>query len=241
MTHQPGAMQIAIVEDDVILREELAYFLGENGFAVTQVNNGSSLDELLMYEPIKLVVLDVNLPGQNGLEIAKRLRASFPQLGIIMLTARTGLVDRVKSYENGADIFLPKPTPALELLAAIKRLERRRIESEVPERWTLDPLRRHLTAPGASQLIVLTAIEVYLLLALTSAPNHTLDYESIQELLKKKYDFKELTKRALENVISRLRKKISHATGDEKVSCIQSVWGAGYQLCLPVAVNHAGN
>jgi DNA-binding response OmpR family regulator len=82
----------------------------------------------------------------------------------------------------------------------------------------------------------LTAIEVYLLLALASVPNRTLDYEAIHELLKKKYDFKELTKRALENVVSRLRKKISQAVHDDKIRSIQSVWGTGYQLCLPIAV-----
>jgi len=232
------AMRIAIVEDDAILREELAYFLGENGFLVSQVNNGSSLDELLMYENIKLIILDVSLPGQNGMIIAKRLRTSFPNLGIIMLTARTGLVDRIQSYENGADIYLPKPTPALELLAAVKSLERRLKETELPQSWSLDFLRRQLTPPGSTQPIELTAMEVYLLSALTTAPNQTLDFESIQELLKIKYDFKELTKRALENLISRLRIKISLSIGDEKVRCIQSVWGAGYQLCLPIVMNH---
>jgi DNA-binding response OmpR family regulator len=232
------AMRIAIVEDDAILREELAYFLGENGFLVSQVNNGSSLDELLMYENIKLIILDVSLPGQNGMIIAKRLRTSFPNLGIIMLTARTGLVDRIQSYENGADIYLPKPTPALELLAAVKSLERRLKETELPQSWSLDFLRRQLKPPTDTKPIDLTAMEVYLLSALATAPNRTLDFESIQELLKIKYDFKELTKRALENLISRLRIKISLSIGDEKVRCIQSVWGAGYQLCLPIVMNH---
>jgi DNA-binding response OmpR family regulator len=238
MKYAPEAMRIAIVEDDAIFREELAYFLGENGFLVSQVNNGSSLDELLMYENIKLIILDVSLPGQNGMVIAKRLRTSFPNLGIIMLTARTGLVDRIQSYENGADIYLPKPTPALELLAAVRSLERRLKETELPQSWSLDFLRRQLTPPAGTQPIELTAVEVYLLSALATAPNQTLDFESIQELLKIKYDFKELTKRALENLISRLRIKISLSIGDEKVRCIQSVWGAGYQLCLPIVINH---
>ena len=238
MKDAPEAMRIAIVEDDAIFREELAYFLGENGFLVSQVNNGSSLDELLMYENIKLIILDVSLPGQNGMVIAKRLRTSFPNLGIIMLTARTGLVDRIQSYENGADIYLPKPTPALELLAAVRSLERRLKETELPQSWSLDFLRRQLTPPAGTQPIELTAVEVYLLSALATAPNQTLDFESIQELLKIKYDFKELTKRALENLISRLRIKISLSIGDEKVRCIQSVWGAGYQLCLPIVINH---
>lgn len=236
MSNKHDALHIAIVEDDAILREELSYFLGENGFLVSQVNNGSSLDELLMFEKIKIIVLDLNLPGQNGLVIAKRLRASFPNLGIIMLTARTGLVDRIESYESGADLYLPKPTPASELLAAIKSLQRRLDKAEKSECWSLDPVRRHLTAPGAVQSIALTVIEVYLLLALATAPNHTLDYEAIQKLLKKKYDFKEITKRALENVISRLRKKISQAVNDDKIRSIQSVWGTGYQLCLPTEV-----
>jgi len=236
MSNKHDALHIAIVEDDAILREELTYFLGENGFLVSQVNNGSSLDELLMFEKIKIIVLDLNLPGQNGLVIAKRLRASFPNLGIIMLTARTGLVDRIQSYESGADLHLPKPTPASELLAAIKSLQRRLDKAEKSECWSLDPVRRHLTAPGAVQSIALTVIEVYLLLALATAPNHTLGYEAIQELLKKKYDFKEITKRALENVISRLRKKISQAVNDDKIRSIQSVWGTGYQLCLPTEV-----
>jgi DNA-binding response OmpR family regulator len=147
-------------------------------------------------------------------------------------------VDRIQSYENGADIYLPKPTPALELLAAVRSLERRLKETELPQSWSLDFLRRQLTPPGSIQPIELTAVEVYLLSALATAPNQTLDFESIQELLKIKYDFKELTKRALENLISRLRIKISLSIGDEKVRCIQSVWGAGYQLCLPIVINH---
>ena len=70
-----------------------------------------ALNDLLLNEGMDLVILDLNLPGQSGFEIAKSLRHQFPQIGIVMLTARTGLIDRINSYESGADLYLPKPTP----------------------------------------------------------------------------------------------------------------------------------
>ena len=129
-------LKIAIVEDDVILREELNQFLQARNFEVLEANSGLALNDILLKEIIDLIILDLNLPGQSGFDIAKAVRSQFPKIGIVMLTARTGLMDRVKSYEHGADIYLPKPTPPLELLGAINSVARR-VAEKSPSSWVL--------------------------------------------------------------------------------------------------------
>lgn len=228
-------IKIAIVEDDVILREELSQFLQSRGCTIYEANNGLSLNDLLLSEAINLVILDLNLPGQSGFEIAKSIRHQYPQLGIIMLTARTGLIDRINSYESGADIYLPKPTPPLELLAAIHSLARRFTE-RVAEDWVLHSQSGQLSPPHGENKINLIAVESLLLRALAQAPNQSLESENICEILSEQLSIEIMTKRSLENVISRLRKKIQPALTGQERRIIHSVWGTGYQLCLPLSI-----
>ncbi|MFM1955508.1 MAG: hypothetical protein RIR20_328 [Pseudomonadota bacterium] len=231
----PSAFQIAIVEDDNILREELAHFMSRQGFKVFEANTANTLNDLLLTNKIDLLILDINLPGQSGLEITKNIRAVFPKIGIVMLTARTSLQDKLAGYEIGADFYLPKPTPVEELLAAVMTLKRR-ISGEDSSNWKLDTSKRLLIV-NQDISITLTATESVLLFAFANAPNRILDIGVICDVLSEKSPESEVSKRSIENLISRLRKKITEAvTSAEQDKIIQSVWNQGYQLCLPISV-----
>lgn len=232
---------IALLEDDPILREELAHFLRDSDYVVYEVNNGISLDELLIEQQVDALILDVNLPGQNGFDIAARVRNHSPQIGILMLTARTGLPDRLRGYEAGADVFLAKPTPPQELLAAIKSVIRRLNVQQAVSAWMLDGQRRLLYTMHHPEPVALTAAESALLLALIQAPNQTLDSDAISNLLSQRgktnsTEDDAVTKRAIENMVSRLRKKIADVMQNKTEPSIRSVWGLGYQLVLPMAI-----
>ncbi|CAN1523855.1 OmpR Response regulators consisting of a CheY-like receiver domain and a winged-helix DNA-binding domain [Methylophilaceae bacterium] len=239
MTKLLPSIRIAIVEDDVALREELRYFLTSHAMTVFEANSSVTLDELLMHKPVDLLILDLNLPGQNGFEIAVRIRQTIPNIGIIMLTARTAQKDRVKGYESGADIYLPKPTSAPELLAAVVSLHRRLHDQKNQSKWTLDVMQRLLIPRDDLEVIPLTAIECLLIMTLTNAPNHSLDTDEICEIISQKNHGELVTKRALENIISRLRKKIAATVSEPKLQSIRSIWGLGYEICLPIAIINA--
>ena len=235
MNNSSNPIKIAIVEDDAILREELSQFLQAHYFKVYEANNSLGLNDLLLRGALDILILDLNLPGQSGFEIAQSVRKTHPKIGIAMLTARTALADRIKSYEHGADIYLPKPTPPLELLAAINSLSRRIVESK-PSGWVLHLQSGQLIPPNGEPKIPLLAAESLLLSALSQAPNHCLESESICEILSEQLMAETMTKRSLENVISRLRKKIQPVLSGSERRIIRSVWGTGYQLCLPLSI-----
>jgi DNA-binding response OmpR family regulator len=230
------ALRIAIVEDDEILREELSYFLRGHGHIVTELVTGKSLDDLMFKTPLDLLILDLNLPGENGFDIALRVKSLLPNIRILMLTARTALSDRIQSYNSGADIYLPKPTSPLEILAAVNSLGRRLATSTGVKEWTLHMTRSMLTSSENNNRISLSSIELALLIALTHAPGSTADTESLCATLTAKNNKQILTKRALENLVSRLRKKITDTMNDEHTPTIRSVRNVGYQLCLPVSI-----
>lgn len=229
-------LKIAVVEDDAILREELSHFLRGNAFEVDELITGPALDDLLNEKLIDLIILDLNLPGPNGFEIASKVKAKYPGIGIVMLTARTSLPDRVKSYDSGADIYLPKPTSSAEVLAAINSLGRRLVKSANNHEWKLDTIRGILSSSAASHRITLTTIEQSLLTCLARAPDMIMDVDSLCESLSKLSQDHAITKRALENLISRFRKKVAEIAQTEKDPIIRSVRGLGYQLCVPVSI-----
>lgn len=239
MIDSTGSLSIAIVEDDTILREELGHFLSTHGHTVREAINGLGLDDLTQETDIDILILDLNLPGESGLAIAQRYRQQRPTLGIIILSARTAGIDRLQSYEHGADIYIPKPCPPNELLAAIRSLARRVRPYPSDHAWQLDPVRHILSHKDISTSLRLLAVETRVLRALARAPNRQLDAESLCMLLVDNDLAGEipegLTKRALENKISRLRKKFAqHAHAEH--SLIRSVRGEGYQLCIPINI-----
>lgn len=232
-------LAIAIVEDDVILREELSAFLTAQGHVVHELISGTALDDLFQETLVDIIILDLNLPGQSGFEIAQRYRASYPELGIIILSARTATMDRISSYDNGADIYMPKPCPPGELLAAIKSLSRRVKSSQMSDAWQLDAVRHVLTSANGATTIQLLAVEAYIIELLARAPKYQMSGEDLCVLIAENCpsgDSSEaLTRRALENKISRLRKKFADDTKTEP-TIIRSIRNEGYQLCIPVNV-----
>jgi DNA-binding response OmpR family regulator len=233
------SLNIAIVEDDKILREELGHFLRSYGYVVQEVVSSTGLDDLAQESHIDILILDLNLPGPSGFEIAKRYRAQHPTLGIIVLSARTAGMDRIKSYEDGADIYIPKPCPPDELLAAIRSLARRVKTQDSSHHWQLDPIRHVLSCNDGSSLIELSSDETALICALGRAPEQQLTADYLCILLGDGINGDTwsdgVTRRALENKISRLRKKFANVVTDE-TSLIKSVRGEGYQLCIPIVI-----
>jgi two-component system LytT family response regulator len=116
---------IVLVDDEEDLREPVAAFLSENGLDVSEASGGRALDTVMAERPAQLIVLDVSMPEEDGFSIAKRLRARPDPIGIIMLTARRDVVDRIEGLEIGADDYVMKPFEPRELLARIRSVLRR--------------------------------------------------------------------------------------------------------------------
>lgn len=228
--------RLVIVEDDRILREELKCFFELQNCVVHEANSYSSLLDVLQVHTVDAVVLDLNLPGKNGYEIAQKLRDASPHVVIVMLTAKTGLHDKIKGYEVGADVYFPKPTNPAELWAAVRSLVSRQRSKALAAQslFTLCPKLLVLRTPN-SQQCTLSAPEVVILQALVFSPQHTLDAAELQNLLDQRFPERPTTRRALENTISRLRKKLLHHFVDEQ-DPIKAVRGMGYQLTWGIEV-----
>ena len=129
---------VIIVEDNESLRSELEQTLSENGFDVRGVDSGEALNGALLQRPANVVVLDLNLAGEDGISIARRIRTAFPEIGILMLTARVMSAQKEEGYQNGADVYMTKPARPAELCAAIRNLLRRVVAAPQKSDWLLD-------------------------------------------------------------------------------------------------------
>lgn len=202
-------MKIAVVEDQLDLREELVDYLNKIGHQAQGVATGPALDQLMAQDPPALVLLDIGLPGEDGIAIAQRLH-DIPNLGIVMLTARSGEEDRIQSFEAGADTYLVKPVSYRELEAVIQRAHAR-LNAASPELcgWQLKPRERVLTAPN-QQDVQLTLTESRLLAAIIARPDKVATRQQLVESLG--LDFLNYDDRRIEVSMSRLRKKIQLST-----------------------------
>lgn len=202
-------MKIVVVEDQLDLREELVDYLNKIGHPTRGASSGSELDRLIAQEPAELVLLDIGLPGEDGIAIAQRLH-DVPNLGIVMLTARSGEEDRIQSFEAGADTYLVKPVSYRELEAVIQRAQARlQAGSSEPSSWQLKPRERVLTAPN-QQEVQLTLTESRLLAAIIARPDRVATRQQLVESLG--LDFLNYDDRRIEVSMSRLRKKIHLST-----------------------------
>jgi two-component system phosphate regulon response regulator OmpR len=226
--------RILVVDDDARLRDLLVRYLGENGFRVRSAQDAASMDIERRREPVDLMVLDLMLPGEDGLSICRRLRAENEQLPIIMLTARGEEVDRIVGLEMGADDYLPKPFNPRELLARIRAVMRRRSGtpggSAAPLQggrvsfgpFTLDLATRQLTRDD--ELLPLTSGEFSVLKVLVEHARRPLSRDQLMEMARGREH--EAFDRAIDVQISRLRKLIEDSAGQPRY--IQTVWGFGY-------------
>lgn len=239
---------IMIVDDDREIRSLLAQFLTKHGYRVTAAKDGQEMTRLMEAARVDLLVLDLMLPGEDGLSICRRLRAGG-DLPIIMLTAMGEETDRIVGLEMGADDYLPKPFGPRELLARIKAVLRRASLPPPPvaagnggapesggkilrfEGWALDLARRELHSPEGA-LVPLSAGEYDLLAALAERPQRVLSRDQLLDLARGRaavpFD------RAIDVQISRLRRKIEPDPADPQI--IKTVRGGGYMFTPAVSV-----
>ncbi len=225
-------LDIVVVEDHDFVREELVTFLQRPGWRVRGVDCGEALDDALRYRPADVVVIDLNLPGEDGLSISRRLRTAMPQLGILMLTARTLSRDKTVGYQSGADVYLTKPASVAELEAVILSLSRR-LRRAVADGPRLDVTACRLLLPD-QRLADLTLLECHLLYELSLASERQLDSSA---LLFRLGNHPGATSRNLPVIVSRLRHKISEKL--QLPDIIKAVRGHGYRLTLPLLLSES--
>jgi len=234
MNTRTAPTRILVVDDDVRLRDLLSRYLGEQGFDVRALPDARELDKWLQRDPPHLVVLDLMLPGEDGLAVCRRLRGVGERVPIIMLTAKGEEVDRIVGLEMGADDYLAKPFNPRELVARINAVLRRQAQPAPPgapatepetvafSGMTLNLATRTLVKDGAE--ISLTTGEFAMLRVLVTHPRQPLSRDRLMELARgREY---EVFDRAIDVQISRLRKLIE--PDPSKPALIQTVWGFGY-------------
>jgi two-component system, OmpR family, phosphate regulon response regulator OmpR len=226
--------RILVVDDDQRIRDLLRRYLSQEGFDVVYAEDGKSLDRVLLRDSVDLIVLDLMLPGEDGLAICRRLRAANDKTPIIMLTAKVEDVDRIVGLEVGADDYLCKPFNPRELLARIHAVLRRRPVSEPPGApsseqeviafgdYRLDLGSRTLHKEGAE--MPLTTGEFAMLKALVRHPRQPLSREKLAQMARGR-EFEPFD-RSLDVQVSRLRKMLEADPANPRY--IQTVWGVGY-------------
>lgn len=219
-------LNILVVEDHDDLRDVTVAALLGLGHVAQGVDCAEAMDEVLAEFRPDIVLLDLNLPGEDGLSIARRLRAAEPRLGIIMVTARDSTRDVMAGYETGADIYVSKPTSPEELNAAIRALARRLIVA-TPQVSPLELDVRAMRLHGPQGMVDVSHLEGELLAALARAPNRRQETWQMLERIGKQADEHEI--RALAVQVVRLRKKLELAGAPEPT--IKAIRGVGYQLC----------
>lgn len=225
--------KILMVDDDVRMRELLQRYLTEQGFNIRTVADSREMDEILAQEHIDLLVLDLMLPGEDGLAICRRLRSNGNAMPIIMLTARGDEVDRIIGLEMGADDYLPKPFNPRELLARINAIMRRQIRTEpsAPGHasgslafgdFLFDPSTRSLSRNG--QNITITSGEYALLKVFIDHPRQPLSRDRLMQLARGRE--LDVFDRSIDVQVSRLRRLIEIDPAHPRY--LQTMWGFGY-------------
>jgi two-component system phosphate regulon response regulator OmpR len=227
-----SATRVLVVDDDASLRELLTHYLQREGFEVSGVEDGGAMFKWLEDHQADILILDLMLPGEDGLTLARRLRAQS-NMPIIMLSARGDDIDRIVGLEVGADDYLAKPFNPRELLARIRAVLRRHSASTEPQSDTeiaefgpyrLDLAARQLTRQG--EPVTLTGSEFDLLRLFVEHPNRMLDRDRLLDMLKG-YERNPFD-RSIDVQVARLRAKIE--PDKKQPRYIRTVWGRGYMF-----------
>ena len=243
-----AAHHIIVVDDEPEICEMLADYLGHAGFRVSTAEDGATLRRLLEDQAADLVILDINMPGEDGLSLARYLRANT-KIGIVMLTAAGEVVDRIVGLEMGADDYLPKPVDMRELLARVRAVLRR-MEAELrtsrprPNRRAREKigfgacqldLDAHRLYDAAGEEVPITSMEFDLLKAFAEHPNRVLSRDQLLDLAHNR-DWEPFD-RSIDIRIARLRRKVE--ADPSKPQVIKTVRGAGY-IFVPGGEGAAG-
>lgn len=228
-------LNIVLVEDHDILRPMLQQALEESGHRVVALSCAEELEDEAGGQPVDIFLIDLNLPGEDGFSLTERVRAAYPLAGVIVVTARSALHDKLEGYARGADLYLTKPLEVPELCAAVSALGRRRQRVDdlltQQQTFTLSQQQMSLSKTGYAS-VRLSAAETAMLVAFCRAPGLRIAYWQIAETLG--LDLENYAKASLEVRIVRLRKKLVEAGA--QAGCIEAVRGHGYQLCIPIQV-----
>lgn len=228
-------LNLVLVEDHDVLRGLLQQALQDDGHQVIALSCAEELEDVAGGQSIDLFLIDINLPGEDGLSLTERVRAAYPLAGLILISARSSLQDKLDGYARGADFYLTKPVEVPELCSAVWAFARRR---HYQHRWLAQPegftlLQNMLSIRKMGQEpVALSAAEVAMLVAFSRAPGQRLAYWQIAEILG--LNLETYAKGSLEVRVVRLRKKLVEAGAD--ATCIESIRSHGYQLCIPLQV-----
>jgi len=239
-TSGPGAAQhVVVVEDDGGIRTLLVRILRENGYEASGAADGVALRDLLADRPVDLILLDIMLPGESGLDLCSSIR-EHSNVPIIIVSARGEEVDRVAGLELGADDYIAKPFGRPELLARVRALLRRagpltqRVEANTVESllfagWRFNIRHRELLAPSGAE-VELSGAEQDLLLSLLRHPQRVIGRERLLELSRTR--IRNSSDRSVDVLVSRLRRKLGD--GRRNRPMIRTIRGVGYMLAVDV-------
>jgi two-component system, OmpR family, response regulator len=229
--------RLLLVDDEPSLRQPLAAYLTRQGFTVREAVSAAEARQMLGEDTPDLVLLDIMMPGEDGLSFCRHL-VETRAIPTIFLTARGEATDRIVGLEIGADDYVVKPFEPRELVARIRSVLRRASrgptdvsldEDFLFEGWRLDPLKRRLTAPDGA-VVAISSVEFRLLLAFLEHPRQVLDRDRLLDMVQGREAH--LFDRAVDNQVSRLRRKVELDSRNPQM--IQTVWGGGYMLAADV-------
>lgn len=227
--------RVLVVEDSEPLNDLLCDALRQAGYDTHGFLDAESLLESSLLKDADVLVLDIQLPGEDGLSLARRLRPLLPRLGMLMLTARTNNLDRIEGYEAGGDYYLPKPVSPSELCQAVASLCRRKslsVAEQLVRPGVCLLVRQSGVLVCGSERVDLSPGEVDVLVALASAPKHQMEHWQLLDMLGA-HDA-QLTRSALDVRIHRLRTKLSVLMPTSP--SIVAIRGVGYKLVLDLSI-----
>ena len=236
MTEQQD--HILIVEDEPITRDQLVSYFEDEGFRVTSTGSGDEVLPLVMENEVILVLLDIKLPGKDGLTLTREIR-SQSDIGIILVTSKQEQIDRILGLESGADDYVTKPFDPRELLSRARNLirrvhiqqkQRRKNHIRTFEGWQLDLNKRELTAPDGAQT-TLSAGEYQLLLAFMEQAGEVMNRDQLMNRIRNREWFPD--DRYIDVLVGQLRKKLGERAANAKI--IATIHGTGYLFTPEVA------
>jgi DNA-binding response OmpR family regulator len=224
-------LKIVVIEDYDALREAMCDVLSKDGHEVVGVAMAEDVEDERTGFVSDLYIVDLNLPGEDGFSLAQRIRRSQPEVGIVIVSARSAVDDRIGGYKSGANIYLTKPLSLDELRAVVDSFVQRLVTAEAARGSLVTLSAMRLIVTGPSGKATLTQAEVSLLAAFSRAPQRDLEHWQVAAHLGAG---EEISKDNLEVKLGRLRKKLV-ACGAE-APAIRSLRGIGYRLTIPVEI-----
>ena len=219
------ADRILIVEDEQKLAALLRDYLTQEGFEVAMLDRGDQVEDWVRANGTDLILLDLMLPGKNGLEVCKALRASGVPVSIIMVTARVDEIDRLLGLELGADDYICKPFSPREVVARVKAVLRRVKRGDAPQDTGLTLDESGYKATVAGKDLGLTAVEFELLKVLASHPGRIYTREQLMDMMYR--DQRVVSDRTVDSHVKKIRRKIASVMPDREI--VHSVYGVGYK------------